>query len=322
MGGPVATTPCSLMRTVTIPAAPPLLDVELAIDTTQSMTASLNRARNQSSELVTQIQSRVPAANFAAVVFRDSGDGAQEYRVLQPMTSSGSAIQSAFQPLSTGGGGDAPEAHNLVFRNSYTPAVGGDIGWRDGSRKVVVVVSDAEPHNARASVPQCSDTIADPHSLQTASELMGMRNNTRTLFMVRQGGNASASLPCYQALADLAYPTGKAINATSSLVMDVLGMFSSAAMTVTEVRPQIVSTGPAPAAASWLTITPERVMGPLSTPSNQTFTVTVNVPAATPAGTYLFEVAIIADGADLGHHTLRVVVPGPSTDCYVVVGQP
>ena len=62
------------------------------------------------------------------------------------ITSSADAIQTALNTLAAGGGGDAPEEYEGVFHNSYTPTTGGDIGWRAGTRKFVVVIGDAQPH--------------------------------------------------------------------------------------------------------------------------------------------------------------------------------
>ena len=74
------------------------------------------------------------------------------------------------------GGGDCPEAYNLVFHNSYTPALGGDLGWREAAAKFVVVVGDAEPHGAASrGSPVAPNSLSDGYS--TATELAGMRTN-------------------------------------------------------------------------------------------------------------------------------------------------
>lgn len=65
--------------------ATPLLDIEIAIDATSSMGASIAQAQSDSKRLVDQVQSRYPGAQFAVVQFRDSTDE-PEYQLLQPMT--------------------------------------------------------------------------------------------------------------------------------------------------------------------------------------------------------------------------------------------
>src|SRR5438067_9088290 len=172
-------------------SATPLLDIEIAIDTTSSMGASIAQAQSDSKRLVTEVQSRYPGALFAVVQFRDATDS-PEYQLLQPMTGDATLVDGAIDKLSPAGGGDFPEAYNLVFQNSYSdPAT----GWRPGSRKLVVVIGDAEPHGAKtAGFGACQDTTADPHGLNTATVLAGMKSNQRTLIMVRQAATASTSL--------------------------------------------------------------------------------------------------------------------------------
>src|SRR5207244_12043517 len=117
-------------------------------------------------------------------------------------------VSTALSTLSASGGGDAPEAHNLVFHNSYNPALGAPIGWRSGTRKFVVVISDAQPHGnlATQGFTGCSDASADPNGLVTSTELAGMAGAERTLLMIHETdvGN-STNLTCYQCLAAAAF---------------------------------------------------------------------------------------------------------------------
>ncbi len=151
-----------------------MADIEIAIDTTGSMFSSIAQAKADATNLVTAVQASVPDSQFAIVQFKDDGD-IPEYEVVQAMTANATDVQTAVNGLFASGGGDAPEAYNLVFRNSYTPDTGGDIGWRAGSRKFVVVMGDAQPHGAgSAGLAGCTDASVDPHGLNTATELAGM----------------------------------------------------------------------------------------------------------------------------------------------------
>src|SRR3954468_2614263 len=124
-------------------AVPPV-DVELAIDTTGSMGPSIARIQRDAEKIVTGIQARSPGAHVAVVQFKDAAD-TPEYELVQPMTADPKAVAESVSRLAPGGGGDNPEAYNVVFRNSYADKA---VGWRDAARKVVVVVGDAEPHGA------------------------------------------------------------------------------------------------------------------------------------------------------------------------------
>ena len=315
-------------KTVGVPATPPKADIEIAVDTTGSMQPSINQAKADAAAIVAGVQGAVPDTEFAVVSFKDfctttapvSGPGCSlsgtpypgdypEYAVVQGLTPSAGDVQTALNGLSADGGGDFPEAHNLVFHNSYTPAVGGDIGWRDGTRKFVIVLSDAEPHGAgSAGIANCTDTSADPHGLNTASELAGMAAAERTLIMIRQTGSPSASLACYQSLAAGAFSGGQAADAGTSLSAQIVSLIEAAFSTVNDVHLQVASASPAPASASWISFAPAAV-GPVPAPSTQTFTLTATVPGGTPAGSYSFDVEAVADGVDIGHQALTIVVP-------------
>ena len=121
-------------KTVGVPAKPASADIELAIDTTGSMDPSITQAKADAAAIVSSVQGSVPDTQFAVVQFKDDGDS-PEYQLVQSMTSSSSDVQNALNTLSAGGGGDNPEAYNLVFHNATAAAT----GWRTGSRKFVCV---------------------------------------------------------------------------------------------------------------------------------------------------------------------------------------
>ncbi len=206
--------------------APSPLDVELAIDTTGSMGPSIARIQRDAERLVTGIRASSPGAQVAVVQFKDAGN-TPEYELVQPMTGNAKAVASSVTRLAAGGGGDNPEAYNVVFRNSYADKA---VGWRDGSRKIVVVVGDAEPHGAGAAhFPGCLDASADPHRLNTRRELAAMKASGRTLIMIRQSATASAALECYQSLTAAAFAGGAARDAGSGLVGVILSLVDRAA---------------------------------------------------------------------------------------------
>src|SRR5439155_14955497 len=132
--------------------------------------------QRDASKIVTGIRARLPGTRFAVVQFKDSLE-TPEYEVLQSMTGDPKLVASAATRMGPGGGGDNPDAYNVVFRNSYADK---SIGWRATSRKLVVVIGDAEPHGAgSAGFSGCLDASADPHALRTPQELVGMKVNGR-----------------------------------------------------------------------------------------------------------------------------------------------
>ena len=295
---------------VAVPTRPPAADILIAIDTTGSMGASIAQAKADATDIVNGVKASVADSHFAVVDFKDSTDGATEYQVTRSMTGVAADVQAAINAMSAIGGADAPEAHNLVFHNSYSPATGGAIGWRSGTKKVVVVISDAEPHGAGAvaeGLSGCSDTSADPHGYSTSTELAGMAAADRTLFMIRQASTATTTLQCYQSIVART-PGGVAVNTGTALGSQIVGLIdTSFTANVADLHLQVASATPTPATASWLSFTPV-TRSAVPTPSTQTFTANVTVPSGVPAGTYSFDLASIADGADIGHTTLTVIV--------------
>ncbi|HSP72116.1 MAG TPA: vWA domain-containing protein, partial [Gaiellaceae bacterium] len=215
-------------KVVGVPTNPPKADIEIAIDTTGSMQSTINDAKADANAIVSGVNSLGADTQYAIVQFKDfctdtaptSGPGCTllggsvypgdypEYQVVQPLTSSATDVSNALNTLSADGGGDAPEAYNLVFHNSYSDP---SIGWRAGTRKFVIVIGDAQPHGnvAAQGFAGCSDVTVDPHSLVTSTELAGMAANERTLMMIRQvSGATTTSLACYQSLAAAGFTGG------------------------------------------------------------------------------------------------------------------
>jgi hypothetical protein len=299
-------------KTVGVPAVPPKADILIAIDTTGSMQPTIAQAQADANAIVTGVQASVLDTQFAVVDFKDDFDGAAlEYRVARAMTPDAALVSAAIDGLTAGGGGDAPEAHNLVFRNSYTPDVGGDIGWRAGTKKIVVVITDAEPHGAGTTeqLSGCFDTTADPHGLNTVTELNAMAAADRTLFMIRQDApfTTTTSLACLQSIA--AVTGGTAVNGGEALGVQIVGLINGAFTAATEVHMEVAA-APESASASWISFAPPSRTS-VATPSDVTFDVTISVPIGTPAGSYVFDLVALADGADIGHQILTVVVPAP-----------
>jgi hypothetical protein len=211
-------------------AATAQLDIEIAIDTTSSMGSSISQAQADSKRLVNDVKARYPGALFAVVQFKDAGD-TPEYQLLQPMTGDATKVDNAIDTLTPSGGGDYPESYNLVFQKSTDPAT----GWRAGSRKLVVVIGDAEPHGAGTDgFAGCADHSTDPHALSTKTVLAGMRAAQRTLIMVRQAATASTTLECYQSLAAAGYTGGAARNGGDNLVSVIEALIGRAVTTPTK----------------------------------------------------------------------------------------
>jgi hypothetical protein len=288
--------------------APPKADIEIAIDHTGSMTQTIAQAKADASSLVSAVQGQIADARFAVVAFEDKTEGPKEYQLLAPMTTSAAAVQSAINGLAADAGGDAPEAHNLVFHNAYSDPA---IGFRASARKFVVVLSDAEPHAAgtfAALQPGCKDATNDPNALSTTTELAGMKAAELTLFMVRQVGPlTSSSLQCYQQIAAQGFTGGAGVDGGANLGPQIVSLINSAVQSINKVE---LATVPA-SFSSWASFNPASPYGPVTAPLDKSFVETITVPAGTPGGDYAFDVVASADGATRATEHVTVHVPVP-----------
>jgi len=224
------------------PAVVQTSDILLAFDATNSMGPSIAAAQNETESLIAAVSGVAPGARFAVASFRDRFYPGGEYTLETPMTSDKDTITAAVgrvKPVQTTNEAQntAAEAYNLLFHQTYSDP---RIGWRGASRKIVVVIGDAEPHGAGADgLAGCKDTTHDWDDLDTAKELDAMRAAKRTLVMVRQAGTATTSLACYASLAARAYTGGAAVDGSGTEVAGpVLGLLEHALVPLT-LSPQL-----------------------------------------------------------------------------------
>jgi hypothetical protein len=134
-------------KVVNTPPIPPNPDVVLLVDTTGSMGGVIDNVQTNLQQVITDVRTAQPSAQFAVASYRDVGDGGELFRVRQNLTADASALQVAVNGLAAGGGDDVPEAWvNALFQVSD-----GAISYRPGSSRIVVLVGDAPSHDPSAS---------------------------------------------------------------------------------------------------------------------------------------------------------------------------
>jgi hypothetical protein len=212
------------------------VDVEIAIDGTNSMASAIARAKSQGTRALSGVSSLLPDAHFAVVVFRDQGNPAGEYQLLQPLTSDLAKADDALKRVTTHSNpspqNGPAESYNLAFHQSYSDP---RIGWRPSARKIVVVLGDAEPNGAgTAGLLGCHDNSRDPEGLTTPRELANMRAANLTLIMIRElSAKLTASLQCYESIVAGAYVGGIARDATADLAALIVESIEGAYAPVT-----------------------------------------------------------------------------------------
>src|SRR4051794_19206212 len=178
------------------------------------MDPTIAQAKADANAIVTGVQALVPDTRFAVAQFRDAGDS-PEYALTQPFTSNATDVQNAINSYAAGGGGDNPEAYNVVFGNAPGS------GYRPDARKFLIVLGDAQPHGNVASqgFAGCIDESGDPHGLVTSNVLAALNAAQITLMMIRQVDplKTTASLQCYQSLAAAGFAGGQAVDGGTDL---------------------------------------------------------------------------------------------------------
>lgn len=139
-------------------------DVLMLFDTTGSMGGALDGAKAQAADIVAQLRARLGDVAFGVAQVEDypvSPYGETEdqpWHVVTPVTSSDATVISGINSLELGFGSDPPEAYG----GALDAALRGDgLGWRDGARRIVVLIADNVPHDddLNAGVPA---SIAPP----------------------------------------------------------------------------------------------------------------------------------------------------------------
>ena len=127
------------------------LDLIFTIDTTGSMWDDIDAVKASATEIVNTIDSKISDYRVAVVDYRDfpvypyGGSGDYPYHVDLPFSTDKSTIISAIQGLSLGWGADWQESvYSALIRSINTEGLG---EWRNGVKKVVILMGDAPPHD-------------------------------------------------------------------------------------------------------------------------------------------------------------------------------
>ncbi|MEV0808809.1 VWA domain-containing protein [Micromonospora sp. NPDC050200] len=198
-------TTIDIDKVVSTPPIPPKPDVVLLVDTTGSMGPVIGAVQANLQQVINNVRSVQPSAQFAVASYRDEGDGAELFRVRQNLTDDATALQNAVNGLAPGGGGDTPEAWvNALFQVS-----GGAIAYRSGSSRIVVLVGDAPSHD-----PSAGHTLA-----QATAALQADEAKVLAVSVSGGGGGLNAS---GQAAAVVAATGGQLVGSAPGTVTDAI----------------------------------------------------------------------------------------------------
>jgi hypothetical protein len=132
------------------PENPVHLDIVFLMDTTGSMSPSINgvrnsfvRVKNRVSEILRE--GHTDRVQFGLAEFKDGQEG---YRLRQTFTSNSSQFESKLNLFMATGGGDEAEKGLFALYHIMTDSA---LGWRSSARKIVIMVSDASSHDISAA---------------------------------------------------------------------------------------------------------------------------------------------------------------------------
>lgn len=327
--------PARLDWTVTLPPAPPRVDLLLVIDTTGSMESLISTVQSRTAAIADGLRAVSPDIALGLVDVRDFPYGQAGLSSDWPWQLRGALsideadLAAAADMLYAGGGGDAPEAYAAAIAGALDSPLS---GWRSGARRVIVLLGDSVPRdddlNAGIANPKVPgvwtpgrpawwrDSGADlvpgtDDDLDWQTLLDRLKAEQVTLMAVVSGaappelGSLSAELTRYwSAWTARAGPGGAAVdlgnvNRLPTALVDLLG---ASGRRIGRLVPRVQ---PAER-AGWLTADPAEHLDVVvpATGGTRSFALSIEAPPGTMAGRYRLLVTAIGDEARYGEQAI------------------
>jgi hypothetical protein len=287
---------------VNIGAAPiPKLDVALVIDVTGSMREVIDQVTSSASEIVADIRALVPDAAFALGTLADypniGGDvGDYPWQVEQDFTDEEKKLQQALDAVKLHSGGDGPESYLRALSETRS------LGWREGSRRVVILFGDSTPHDPD---PGKDATPGTEDDLTLEKIINQMEKNNITVLGVY---SRPPVRPFYETISKESGGQAFGLDASEQIPEAVRTLVEE---TVTLIR--VLTLLPASPGDIWLQWLPEKHtdVEPLQT---REFSTKLCIPAGTIGGDYPFDLEVTGDGATVGKISvfIHVLIPTPT----------
>jgi hypothetical protein len=334
-------SPCesiTVNKTVEIPELPPRGDVVFAFDLTGSMSGIINTAKANSTDIMDCVDALGVDVNYGVMSYMDyphtynscgyyAGYGSSywgdyAYGLNQSVTSNRTAVETAINGLTLGGGGDGPQDYTRIFHESYADAA--NISYRSGSKKILVNFGDNVPHDCNLNEnvtngtwstgadPGRNETILDADDLDLQTVLGAMNANGVTLIECHTANWITPSgLPVLDYWDYWTGITGGDVYITTSatLVDDVCNAIKDAL-----VVPKVYDLHLEASSGfeSWVSTVPAKY-DELDPGDIVTFVETIHVPNGTAPGVYTFTVSAVDDkGVSYGDQNVTITVIPPN----------
>lgn len=304
--------------TVTIPknAGPPRADVYFLADTTASMGGILGAVQAGANNILTALNGLGVDIVYGVGNYKDFAQGDPYGFQHQVSPTNGVAtVAAAITAWSATGGGDIPEA-GLFALDSLAVAPGGTIGWRAGTKRIIVWFGDAPSHD-----PICTAVSGQP-TVTEASATAKLVAQTITVLAISTANPGLDDSPGsgYAACGPgglagqgtrIATQTGGAfvsgIN-PATIVNTIINLVTGAIGAI-----QNVKLVPSATVAGFITsITPPGGFGPLSGDQDHTLTFDVKfhgIPCTATQQVISGTIDVVADGVVVASKKVQITVP-------------
>lgn len=118
------------------------LDVVFVMDATGTMQWVIDDVKLRIRDIADVIRTLVPLTRFGVVAYRDRDKESRFLTRIQPLTLNISRVRRFLDNVPAFGGYDWPEAVDEGLRVAVQNS-----GWREGAKKVIILVGDAPPHD-------------------------------------------------------------------------------------------------------------------------------------------------------------------------------
>lgn len=291
----------TINKVITVNAGTPTtakVDVVFVADTTGSMVGQIASAKSGATSILTAL-SGLGDVQFGVASYKDRFDGYTS-RIEQGLTSSTSAVTSAINTWTAGGGGDFPEA-NLISWSQ----VANDIAWRDGSRRFIVTFGDAPGHiqPSNPAYPTEAGAIAALNAKNIQMEIINTGTDSTGM---NSACGASVDCTAGQALRFAAATSGHVYNNfdATQTAAKIQSAITTAFATYSTVELQAVGNLPGVGVTTCAPIS-----GSFDRSSTQTFNCSVTFTGLT-SGVHSFVINALVDKGIIATESDRITVAG------------
>ncbi len=315
------------VSTLSLPSEvkPPKGDIMFALDLTGSMGGELSNVKVNSLNIMTELSTIITDTNFGVISHMDyngtfSGGGytgiygsGSDYPYLlnQPLTPDRTTVGNIINTLSLGDGWDLPESYSRVLYESIHDST---IGWREGSKKILLCWLDDQPHDLTLSTgpdPGRDYIAGTADDIILSTTLQEMKDNNITL-IVLYSGYSSSQFNNWKTWAESTGGNAFQINSNgtipdgTNIATFITSIMSETVKKIDELTLQVTT----PGYEGWLVSKTPEYYNDILLDTNKTFTfdLVIKVPGTATDGLHTFTITAIGDGVHYASQQVNITV--------------